>query len=106
MPAAKLFVPGDRSIGTPEFRVKPENSGPLFPIAGTTKDSGGAALPSCEVHLFRTATDVEVDQLTSDASGNFVFPNVTPQDFHYIVAYLAGSPDVAGTTKNTLTGSG
>jgi hypothetical protein len=42
--------------------------------------------------------------VTSDGSGNYAFPNVTPQDAYYVVAYLAGSPDVSGTTLNTITG--
>jgi hypothetical protein len=38
----------------------------------------------------------------SDALGNFTFDNPGSGPF-YIVAYKVGSPDVAGTTVNTLT---
>lgn len=105
MPAPRIFTPGDHALGTPEFRLPPRNRGPLFAVSGTTKDSTGAALPACDVHLFRTATDVEVDQTVSDGSGSYTFPNVTAEDFHYVVAYLSGATDVAGTTKNTVTGT-
>lgn len=74
-----------------------------YPISGVTRDSAGAALGSCAVHLFRTADDVEMDMLTSDANGNFEFRAPAPAQNYYVVAYLPGSPDVAGTTVNTLT---
>lgn len=105
MPAARPFTPGVRALATPELRPPPIQRGPLFAIAGTTKDAAGAPLAACVVHLFRTATDVEVDQTVSDGSGAYSFPNVTAEEAHFVVAYLAGSPDVAGTTKNTLTGT-
>jgi hypothetical protein len=42
--------------------------------------------------------------MISDAGGKYSIPvNIGIQ--HYAVAYLAGSPDVAGTTVNTLTGA-
>lgn len=105
MPAPRIFTPGDHALGTPEFRLPPRNRGPLSGIAGVTRDSAGAILASCDVHLFRTATDVEVDQTTSDGSGVYSFPNVTPAEAYYVLAYRAGSPDVTGATLNTLTGA-
>lgn len=105
MPAPRLFTPGDHALGTPEFRLKQPSRGPLFGIAGVTRDSTGAALAGCTVHLFRTATDCEVDEIVSDGSGNYSFPNVTAAEGYYVVAYLPGSPDVAGTTVNTLLGA-
>ena len=39
----------------------------------------------------------------SDGGGNYSL-SVTPSNPQYCVAYLAGFPDVAGTTVNTLTG--
>lgn len=68
-----------------------------------TKDSAGALLPACAVHAFRTSDDVEVNQVVSDASAQYEIPVYT-DDQHYVVAYLPGSPDKAGTTVNTLTG--
>lgn len=78
--------------------------GKLFAIAGVTKDSTGVALAACTVTLFRTGSNVQVDQVVSDGSGNYSFPNVSPGSSYYVVAYKAGAPDVAGTTVNTLIG--
>lgn len=105
MPAPRIFTPGDHALGTPEFRVPQPQRGPLYAISGVTRDSTGSALGSCTVKLYRTATDVLVDTTTSDVSGNYSFPNVTSQDAYYLVAYLDGSPDVEGTTDNTLVGA-
>ena len=73
-------------------------------IAGITKDSVGTALASCIVKLFRTATDAKVAEKTSDAGGNYSI-KVASAAAHYAVAYKAGAPDVAGTTKNDVTGT-
>jgi hypothetical protein len=75
---------------------------PYYSIAGTTKDKTGAALGSCVVHLTKTASDMPVDQITSDASGNFEFRSASPAQAFYSVAYKAGSPDLTGATKNNL----
>jgi hypothetical protein len=74
-----------------------------FNITGVTRDSTGAATGNCVVHLFESATDIEVAQTTSDGSGNFTFIIGNNAGFFYLVAYKAGSPDIAGTSVNTLT---
>jgi hypothetical protein len=77
-----------------------------FTISGVTRDSGGAVLGSCVVHLFRTADDLLFEQVTSDATtGAFTVSSVGLAESYYLVAYKPGSPDVAGTTLNTLTGT-
>jgi hypothetical protein len=74
-------------------------------ISGVTKDSTGVVLASCVVQLFRTFDDKIMDEKTSDGVGAFEFRSASnPSNTHYIVAYKAGSPDVAGTTVNTLIG--
>lgn len=71
-------------------------------IEGTTRDSGGATLAGAIVQVFVTSTDTYVSEVTSDNAGYFrAFTQYTSA--HYLVAYKAGSPDVAGTTVNTLT---
>ncbi len=70
-------------------------------IAGVSRDSTGAALAGCTIHLMLTGPDILAQVTTSDAAGNFAFSNPGSGPF-YIVAYKAGSPDVAGTTVNTL----
>jgi hypothetical protein len=80
---------------------------PPFPpmdyrLVGVTRDSFGVALAGCTLSLFRTIDNVLVNQAVSDGGGNYLFTNCSPGLAYYIVAYLAGSPDVAGTTVNTL----
>lgn len=75
-----------------------------FSISGTTKDSAGAALASCSLALFRTADNSVAALGTSDASGNYLL-GASPSIAHYLEAYKAGAPDVAGTTVNTLVGA-
>ena len=72
-------------------------------IAGVTKDSSGAALGGCTVNLFLTSTNQIVATVISDADGNYSF-SVASSNPYYAVSYKAGSPDVAGTTLNTLVG--
>lgn len=72
-------------------------------VSGITKDAAGAALGSCVVKCFITATDVLFSQTTSDGSGNYTL--TTPIGVAvYLVSYKAGTPDVAGTSVNTLVG--
>lgn len=80
--------------------------GTYFKIAGITKDSTGAALGNCVVEMFRTVDDVRLDRTTSTASGAFEFRSAgLAPNTYYLVAYKVGSPDVAGTTVNTLVGT-
>jgi hypothetical protein len=72
-------------------------------IHDVTEDGTGAPLGNCTVHCFRTSNDVLVDLQPSDASGNYEVSVYDDGPF-YCVAYKAGSPDVAGTTSNQLTG--
>jgi hypothetical protein len=74
-------------------------------VSGYTRNSAGTILPGCAVHLFRTSDDLEMDQTTSDTNGYYEFRTAIPAESYYAVAYLAGAPDVAGTTVNTLVGT-
>lgn len=71
-------------------------------LQGITRDSAGAVLGGAEVHAFLTASDQFFRQVTSDAGGYFDLGSEYAGVNHYLVAYKAGSPDVAGTTVNTL----
>ncbi|MGD0591086.1 MAG: hypothetical protein ABSA44_09845 [Bacteroidota bacterium] len=83
------------------FKSKPMFSDKSYKITGTTKDSSGNALAGCTVHLFDASVDILISIVQSDASGAFMFL-VSPSTTCYILAYKTGSPDVAGTTVNTL----
>ena len=74
-------------------------------FVGVTRDQYGTPVGSCVVQLFLTATDAFIMEVTSDASGNFLLQSWYSPDTHYIVAYKAGSPDIFGTTVNTLVGA-
>lgn len=72
-----------------------------FEISGVSRDSTGAVLGDCTIDLFQTGGDILTQSTVSNVSGNFSFSNPGTGAF-YIVAYKTGSPDVAGTTVNTL----
>ncbi len=74
-----------------------------FAVAGVTRDSAGVALGNCVVKLFETGTDRELAEVTSDTTtGVFSFSVGGNSTLYYLVAYKQGSPDVAGTTVNTV----
>lgn len=85
-------------------RLFPTTPTRYYVISGVTRDSTGAALGLCLVELIETATDIGRDRQTSDAAGNFSFNTAERGKTYYLVAYKPGSPDVAGTTLNTLQG--
>lgn len=74
-------------------------------ISGQTLNSSINPLGGCTVTLFQTGTNLEIASQVSDGGGNYAFrlQALTTATF-YVVAYLPGSPDVAGTTVNTLVG--
>lgn len=72
-------------------------------VIGQTVNGSGAPVSGATVMLFNTSTNLNVDVQTTDAGGNYQLsdPNATT---NFVVAYLPGSPDVAGTTIDELTG--
>lgn len=76
----------------------------MLKISGTTRDANGDPLPFCTIQGFLTGDDTYVRAVVSDMGGNYVFTTQYTAA-HYLVAYKADSPDVAGTSVNTLTGS-
>lgn len=74
-----------------------------FWIIGITKTESGTPLSGCKVSLFRSVDDLFLDTVTSGEDGSFQFI-MSNDSYHayYLVAYLTGSPDVAGTTVNSL----
>jgi hypothetical protein len=94
-----LSASGRGQVGTVVYRSP--GAAVNFSIIGVTRDSAGAILGACRVELYPTARDVSIAETVSDGSGNFAFdmPGTGP---FYLVAYKQGSPDVAGTTVNTI----
>lgn len=94
---------GDASAQRPPVFISPRFRLPAaFRLTGTTRDSAGAPLGGCAVHLFNSA-DVEIAETVSDGGGAFSFLTDQNSGTYYLVAYLPGSPDRAGTSANTLT---
>ena len=81
---------------------KPTFTG-TFSLSGVTRDSSGVALAGCVVDLFLNSEDTLVATTTSDGSGNYRFVVNGNSQTYFVRANKAGSPDVAGTSVNTLT---
>lgn len=71
---------------------------------GFSRDASGGILAGVTVKLFLTATDTKVDQTISDVNGLFVV-STSEAGAHYLLFYKTGTPDVSGTTVNTLLGA-
>ena len=76
-----------------------------FSLSGVTRNSSGVALGNCVVDLFLNSEDTLVATTVSDGSGNYRFTLSGNSQTYFVRAYKAGSPDVAGTSVNTLTAS-
>ena len=73
-------------------------------IRGVTKNASGTPISGVTVQGFVTATDAYVGQDVSRDDGTYLLGTETVAGVaHYLVAYKAGSPDIGGTTVNTLT---
>jgi hypothetical protein len=80
---------------------------PRYRLVGITKDSGGNPLGACTVEVFETVSGLLRGSTVSDANGNYsldVTVSAGTGLTFFCNGYLAGSPDVAGTTVNTLVG--
>lgn len=110
------MMSGDRSSGyclfgmdcadtdwwSPPQRAGRGNGATKF-IMGQCLDESSVAVSGAIVQGFLTATDAFVAEIACDASGLYELPTPNPGAAHYLVAYRAGAPDIAGTTVNTLT---
>ena len=100
-PAAGLRAPGSVNDGAIQ-RVFVRALGSLnMSLSGTSRDANGATLGFCTVLVFRTENNAFMGSVVSDATGAWTFPLLAGGPF-FLVEYLAGSPDVAGTSLNTL----
>jgi len=73
-------------------------------ISGSVVDLSGAAIAGANVFVFDTLTNLPVGTTTSNSDGTYSCLVPDRSKNYYVVAYLPGSPDRAGTTVDTLTG--
>jgi hypothetical protein len=73
-----------------------------YTLAGVCRDIRGNGVASAVVKVFDTATDTLQGSTTADTSGNYTVSSLATAGPLYAVAYHANSPDIAGTTLNTL----
>lgn len=66
-------------------------------------DDGVTPVAGALVQGFVTATDAYVGEVQSNLDGSYgLMTEQLTSTAHYLVAYKVGSPDIAGTTVNTL----
>jgi hypothetical protein len=70
-------------------------------LSGVSKDSAGSVLANCRVLIFRTEDNSFIGETTSDGSGAWSVSMMKGGPL-FVVAYKAGAPDVAGTSRNDL----
>ena len=95
---------GPNAISIPYADVKQPAR---YTISGVTQDSFGNPLGGCVVEVYETVSNMIRAETVSDANGNYIV-DVTSGETgltFQAIAYLSGSPDVAGITANTLVGT-
>ena len=98
-------------VPTVFLRMPFEGDSRRFKITGITKDSAGTPVGGCRVVAYETATmgyglSNSVDgETVSDGSGNYSIDVSSNPITYTVIAYKAGSPDVAGITRNDVTGA-
>jgi hypothetical protein len=75
-------------------------------FVGRTYDANGNVLGGVTCSLFRTSDRLWIMDVVSDAvDGSFLLQSWYSPDTHFIVFSKAGSPEVFGTTRQTLVGA-
>jgi hypothetical protein len=101
----QAFVP---ETAKPKFKrpsvVEPRPPATRWTFSGFTYDATAVALASCSVELYRSDNDLVTGSFVSNSDGSWLI-NSNNGGRHYLVAYKTGSPDLAGTTLNTLQSS-
>lgn len=90
------------SVGYEPFSCDGEGTQTLKWLRGRCEDAAGNASANATVQAFRTSDDAFAGEVASLNDGTFMCPTPYTGANHYIVAYKAGAPDIAGTTVNTL----
>jgi hypothetical protein len=72
-----------------------------YTLSGVVRDGDSTPIGGADVKVFLTATHVKIAEGVTNGSGAYSI--VTPTNGqHYVVAFKAGVPLLAGTTVNTL----
>ncbi|MBM4442564.1 MAG: hypothetical protein FJ027_19270 [Candidatus Rokubacteria bacterium] len=72
-------------------------------IRGVCVDSTGAVAASATLYAYRSSDSAYAGTAVANQNdGTFSVPTPFSGVNHFVVAYKAGSPDIAGTTVNTL----
>lgn len=103
---------GDMALDFGELSISPWVLPPPVPSGangrlgfnGFTRDASGGVIGGVTVKLFLTATDVKQSETVSDAGGLFVV-STAEAGAHYLLFYKTGTPDISGTTVNTMLGA-
>lgn len=95
---------GSGIMGGVWFRrpVVTSGSSYLFGIAGTVRDQYGTPVANAAVKLFRTSDDSLVHSTTSGPDGAYLVQTPHYGEAHYLITYKTGTPDIFGTSVNTL----
>jgi len=86
----------------PDF---PSGGSSRFVFVGVARDVYGSPIPFALVYCYRTSTHEMVSVIAADGNGIFVAMSPYFPDTHYLRAYKIGTPDVMGTTVDTLVGA-
>lgn len=105
-PTAPLTLSGQDAaqggIFTPSMYAQGGVQRPWF-IRGNCVDGSSNPVPGAVIQGFLTANDQYVGQTITDDGGYYQLGTYFFGQQHYLIAYKPGSPDIAGTTVNTLT---
>ena len=71
-------------------------------IKGQVLDGNGTPQTGVAILGFRTSDNLYVGRTTSDSNGTYMLATPYPGVAHFVIAYLDGAPDQAGTTVNDL----
>lgn len=74
-------------------------------FAGVSRDQYGAPVAGVTCSLFHTSDRLWIMDVVSNTDGSYILYTTYSPDQHFIVFNKSGSPDVIGTTKQTLVGT-
>jgi hypothetical protein len=107
-PSGSDGVSSNRDLTTPDlfepYSCDGEGTQSKRFIKGTCVDASDVPVANAIVQGYVTSTDAYVGEVQANNDGTYTLGTETlPGVAHYLVAYKPGSPDIAGTTVNTLT---